>query len=188
MHLRHRLAVHLIGLAYGPLLIWPRILHRAYKLAEHTKPPEWRIVAIASDVQLYQIPLKKSTRLWIISAIYHLAIIILIIVQVELTISWNHVQGLNSLTSIGQLIPFILGVGGLLKVVWGKWCLVRRGIKEEIGVQEVPDDYENAMKTYLEWRAVRQKESNAAKHYLEQLSPAKHPQLGAVALKRSNTA
>ena len=43
---------------------------------------------------------------------------LLLVVQVELTIVWNHFDGLKNLRSLGQLIPFILGVEGLLKVLW----------------------------------------------------------------------
>ena len=160
LHLRWRLHLHLVGLAQGPLLIWPRILHRAYQFAEKTKPPDWRDVAIASDVQLHQIPLKKATGLWVFSAVHHLLLIIILIVQVELTIVWNHIHGLNSLTSLGQLIAFILGVGGLLKVLWGKWRLVRQGIKDEIGLHRTPDDYEAAMDTYIQWKAMQPSQLN----------------------------
>ncbi|KAL8827915.1 MAG: hypothetical protein Q9191_002894 [Dirinaria sp. TL-2023a] len=164
MHLRWRLHVHLTGLAQGPLLIWPRILHRSYQFAEKTKPPDWRTVAIASDVQLHQIPLKMATRLWILSAIYNLLIIIILIVQVELTIVWNHIDGLNSLTSLGQLIAFILGVGGLLKVLWGKWRLVRLGIKDEMEAHRVPDEYEAALDIYTQWKAHQERQSTTQFH------------------------
>ena len=169
LHLRWRLHLHLVGLAQGPLLIWPRILHRAYQFAEKTKPPDWRDVAIASDVQLQQIPLKKGTGLWVFSAVHHLLLIIILIVQVELTIVWNHIHGLNSLTSLGQLIAFILGVGGLLKVLWGKWRLVKHGIKDEIGLHRTPDDYEAAMDTYMQWKAMQPSQSNTQAE--EQIEP-----------------
>lgn len=83
----------------------------------------------------------------------NLLLIILFITQVELTIVWNHVSGLNSLTSLGQLIPFILGVGGLLKVLWSKWRLVRSGIREDFKSSCPPStDYETAIEAYLQWK------------------------------------
>ncbi len=66
---------------------------------------------------------------------------------------WNEVGGLQSLTSLGQLIPFILGVGGLVKVVWGKACSVWRGDVGIAGAGEegqVGGGYEVAMARYLE--------------------------------------
>ena len=194
IHLRWTLHVHLIGLAHGPLLIWPRILHRAYGFAEKIKPPDWKTVAIASDVQLHRIPLKKSTGLWIISAIYHLMIIIILIVQVELTIVWNHIGGLNSLTSLGQLIAFILGVGGLLKVLWGKWRLLRLGIKDELEVHRVPDEYESAMEIYTQWKAMQRGQSSTQSHehteqteQTEQTQPSETPAADIVTPKTTHT-
>lgn len=41
-----------------------------------------------------------------------------LIIATELTIQWNEISGVKELTNVGQLIPFCLGVGGLLKVLW----------------------------------------------------------------------
>lgn len=50
----------------------------------------------------------------------------------------------------GQLIPFVLGLCGLIRVLWCKWRLVMRGIKEETLLDSRPaDDYEMAMEKYL---------------------------------------
>ncbi|KAF8472883.1 hypothetical protein BDZ91DRAFT_760323 [Kalaharituber pfeilii] len=47
-----------------------------------------------------------------------LAIVVngLIILAIELTIRWNFITGVNSLGSVGQLIPFLVGVGNLFSV------------------------------------------------------------------------
>lgn len=153
LNLRWRFHIHLEGLNDGPFFIWPRLLYRAFQLSNDNKPPSWKSVAIASDIQLSQIPLKKSPKLWAFTAVKNLVLIILFITQVELTIVWNHVSGLNSLTSLGQLIPFILGVGGLLKVLWSKWRLVRSGIREDSKSScPPPTDYETAIEAYLRWK------------------------------------
>jgi hypothetical protein len=50
-----------------------------------------------------------------------LVVHILVMLQLELTLEWNHVDGLSDLwTSVGQLIPFIIGVSGLTLVL-GRW-------------------------------------------------------------------
>lgn len=52
---------------------------------------------------------------------------VLVILQIELTLVWNEVQGLgNAWDSVGQLIPAIIGVGGLGLVV-GRWAVELRG-------------------------------------------------------------
>ncbi len=155
LNLRWRFHIHLEGLDNGPFFVWPRLLYRAIELSNDNKPPSWKLVAIASDIQLSQIPLKKSPKLWTFTAVKNLLLIILFITQVELTIVWNHVSGLNSLTSLGQLIPFILGVGGFLKVLWSKWRLVQSGIKEDsMGDCPLHTEYETAIETYLQWKKI----------------------------------
>lgn len=45
-----------------------------------------------------------------------------VVVATELTIKWNHVNAVNSLSSAGQLIPFVIGLGVVVRVlyVWRK--------------------------------------------------------------------
>jgi hypothetical protein len=52
---------------------------------------------------------------WVITATIQLLIYLtLSIIGVELTIRWNNIQGVYSLNSAGQLIPFFLGAAQLL--------------------------------------------------------------------------
>lgn len=73
--------------------------------------------------------------------------ILLLVLQIELTIAWNGSSGLQSLSTVGQLIPFIIGVGWLIKVVWSKWRLVSAD-RAEIWVEE-GGEYERAMAIYV---------------------------------------
>lgn len=156
--LRWRLALHMAALGQHPPWRWPRFLHHMCQINETREPPHWHSLAIASDVQLSQIPFTITPKVWTFMAIENLLIIVALIVQVELTISWNHISGLQNLNTLGQLIPFILGVGGLLKVLWEKRCMVWKGIKE------VPrenghhlGDYEAAIEKYLKWKEEAEK-------------------------------
>jgi len=148
--LRWRIAVYMTASGQHPASRWPRILHRMYTLGEASPPPDWRHVAIASDIMLTQIPVVITRRTWMLMASYQFLFIVILVLQVELTIFWNNVSGLQSLSSLGQLIPFILGVGGLIKVLWGKWTLVSKGIGEE---RNLPSgEYEEAMAKFIESR------------------------------------
>jgi hypothetical protein len=60
-----------------------------------------------------------------------------LVIGTELTIQWNYISGVQNIESVGQLIPFCLGVGGLLKVIWAavmeqerreedRWCYFGR--------------------------------------------------------------
>ncbi|KAL2044636.1 hypothetical protein ABVK25_012270 [Lepraria finkii] len=118
-----------------------------YNLALVQPPPDWRSLKIASDIRLSQ----DTTRLWTYSAINQLGLIISVIIQVELTIVWNGISGLQSFSNLGQLIPFIMALGGLLKVLWGKGCLLWHGRAEELDESEVfVGEYEVAVARYRE--------------------------------------
>ena len=160
LYLRSCFAIHLTALQQHSAWGWPRVVEQIARLNQNIEPPDWRTLTIASDINLSQMPLVISPRMWTFMAAESLALIVILIVQVELTIVWNSISGLSSLSSLGQLIPFILGLGGLLKVVWRKWKLVREGVKEEATVQEHTSPYEEAMETYLEWKKDREKQQS----------------------------
>ena len=148
---RWRLALHMAASGQHPAWRWPRLVHRMHRLSQASEPPDWRYVAIASDILLTQIPFVTTSRTWILLAMYQFCIVGVLVVQVETTIAFNHMEGLNSLSNVGQLIPFLLGVGGLVKVVWGKWCLLYEGVKEEREWEE-ESEYEKAIALYLKRR------------------------------------
>ena len=50
-------------------------------------------------------------------------VMLLAIIAVELVISWNNIQGVNTILSTGQLIPFVIGIGGLVKICFRWWQL-----------------------------------------------------------------
>ena len=150
---RYVISLHIRGLGQHNFWRVPRLYHRVRQLSQTSELPEWKVLGIASDVQLSQIPLTKSARVWACMATQTLLLIVALIVQVELTIAWNNISGLQSVSTVGQLIPFILGVGGLMKVLWGKWCLIRSGIKETHDMDiRPPNEYELAMERYLHWK------------------------------------
>ena len=145
--LKWMIALHMTASGQHPWSRWPRLLHRMYVMGEAKTPPDWQHVAIASDILLTQIPLVISSRTWMLMAAWQFLFIVVLVLQVELTIAWNHISGLSSLSSLGQLIPFILGVGGLIKVLWAKWRLVCSGMKEED--ERKSGEYEEAMARFL---------------------------------------
>lgn len=40
------------------------------------------------------------------------------IVAIEISITWNQITGVTELTGAGQLIPFLMGLGSLLRVCY----------------------------------------------------------------------
>ena len=152
--LRWRVAIHMTASGQHPIWRWPRLVDRMYTLGLKSKPPDWRHVAIASDILLTRIPLVITSKTWMVMAAWQLAFIVFMVLQVELTIAWNYVTRLSSLSSLGQLIPFIIGVGGLGKVLWGKWRLVQRGMGDGDGGRDGDrkGEYEKAMEAFWRWR------------------------------------
>lgn len=44
---------------------------------------------------------------------------IFLVLSIELMIKWNGITGVNSLTTVGQLIPFLIGFSGFISVYQG---------------------------------------------------------------------
>jgi hypothetical protein len=47
-----------------------------------------------------------------------LIVAILVIVATELTIDWNNIEGVNSLSGAGQTFPFFIKLGAVLRIVY----------------------------------------------------------------------
>jgi cation transport ATPase len=56
---------------------------------------------------------KRENVLCIIETVFRVASIAMVILVTELTIAWNKIQGVNDTKSVGQLIPLMIGVGGI---------------------------------------------------------------------------
>ena len=143
--------LHIVALAKDPAWRFPRFIYEMVRAMPAEQPPDWQSLTLASDIQLSQIPFTVARWKWIYEAAKTLGVLMLFIGQVELTIAWNHMGGVQALTTVGQLIPFILGVGGLVKVLWGKWCLLRDGTKEEACSDEILEG-KDAIEAYQTWK------------------------------------
>jgi hypothetical protein len=110
----------------GPFQLYAAV---TYKYAGGGESLKWPSVSLASSLMETTPETPKKVWLGWYYTVLDLAIHIIVILQLELTLRWNHVSGLSSLwTSVGQLIPFVIGVGGLTLVgfrwgvrVWVKW-------------------------------------------------------------------
>ena len=80
----------------------------------HRPLPSWQHAHVAASLVLGPTHAPKKAWLAWYYAIGELATHVLIIAQLELTLVWNEVQDMTVLwSSVGQLIPFVIGVGGL---------------------------------------------------------------------------
>lgn len=165
LDVRYRIGRHLNASGHFSIWRWPRLVHRMCILQETSPPPDWHHLVIASDILLTQTPPLVKTRTWMFHAASEFAVIVFMVLQVELTIKWNHVEGLDAFDSLGQLIAFCLGVGGLVTVIWGKrsrvcdmgkgeWRKVCEMAKEEWTGDVEKGEYEMAIERWLRWKEV----------------------------------
>ncbi|KAF2009441.1 hypothetical protein BU24DRAFT_467819 [Aaosphaeria arxii CBS 175.79] len=104
----------------------PYQIHAALLYPQSTSSkdaPSWLAVSLASTLMVTHQHAPKRVSLGWYHAIFDFAVHVILILQVELTLAWNQVSGLTELwTNVGQLIPFIIGVGGLC-LVSARWVV-----------------------------------------------------------------
>ena len=60
---------------------------------------------------------KTFNRVRIVSTIWYCTMTIYTVLAVELTIAWTAIDGVYTIQTTGQLIPFIIGLMGLFKAL-----------------------------------------------------------------------
>lgn len=88
---------------------------------------------IALDTKIFSIPLRKQltsssresvskNRRDIMTSIImptaNVVSLIYSVIGIEMTLQWNHVTGVYTINSVGQLIPFVIGLAGFVKVIY----------------------------------------------------------------------
>jgi len=128
------IASHARNLKHGRKLSYPKCLSLALKHPAYRTVRGSEDVVLASRILVTIEPSPKAPKWAYIAAGWMLfAACSVLIIATELTIQWNDISGVQDLTSVGQLIPFCLGVGGLIKVIWSafmeqdrvdveRWC------------------------------------------------------------------
>ena len=71
----------------------------------------------------------------------NLVVASVVVLATELTIKWNSLRGVNTLSSAGQTIPFLIGVGSLVHVfyVYVKPMILRRFGRDESSTKSEPE-------------------------------------------------
>jgi hypothetical protein len=127
---------HARQMKHGRSATYPQVLTLALRNPAY-RTANSKDVALASRVLLTLHPPPRPTR-WMMIGIGWgtFAACSILIIGTELTLQWNYISGVNKIDSVGQLIPFCLGVGGLLKVIWAavmeqdrkedRWCYFGR--------------------------------------------------------------
>ncbi|OCK74964.1 hypothetical protein K432DRAFT_386487 [Lepidopterella palustris CBS 459.81] len=105
--------------SHPPLSTWPALAQLVLTYPTKSMPAPLAI-GIVQRMYLTSRPPPPPPRKAIIGdAIMTASMFLQLLISTELTIQWNYILGVQSLMSVGQLIPFSLGVGALVKVAWG---------------------------------------------------------------------
>lgn len=111
------LFIHIYYLRQYPTTMYPTFLHHALTSPDHlTVSPS----TLSTYLALHKSSLPTHNRKWyyLPTAAFTFLITIGLILAIELGIRWNHIGDVQGLGTVGQLVPLILGVGGLAKVLW----------------------------------------------------------------------
>ena len=131
-------------------------------------------VSLVSRVQLSLHSQPPIPRSWLLLVGYTtFCTCSLIVIGTELAINWNYITNVNYLDSVGQMIPFSLGVGGLIKVLWSalvereadeKWCFGKcRSVRRRQLWIEASKMYETAEKA---WEKKKESETESKREEL----------------------
>jgi hypothetical protein len=141
----HINALHILDIFNGPYQMYAAMKYTPSSNSPVQKLPSWEVVSLASSLLIHSISQpassssatspsqaslpstdqsKKKTQKvpsHNLHACLDLILHVIVMTQLELTLTWNHISGLTYLwSSVGQLIPFIIGVGGAVLVL-GRW-------------------------------------------------------------------
>jgi hypothetical protein len=160
--------------SYGSSMHWERKVSYVRMMLRAVRHPVYASagisaydVALASRIMLTLHPPGKPNRTRVLSWGYlNCSLCSLLVIGTELCIQWNKISGVQNLTSVGQLIPAAVGVGGLTKVLYTALyekdaeidlCFGRcRGILRRAKWKEASQQYERAAN---EWQRKREVES-----------------------------
>ncbi len=123
------LFIHVTSLNKYPLWSFPILLEKALTSPLHRRLSRQTLETILA-LHTTQLP-KHRPRVWVaFRGLWSLTMCIGIILSLELAIHWNGITGTGSIWAVGQLIPAILGIGGLVRVMW-IW-IMRGDVGEEV--------------------------------------------------------
>ena len=114
------LFIHIYYLRTYNFPLYPTLLSRALNHPHHAKiSPE----SLATTIILRKSRLSINTPpyYYLPSAFCTLTVCVGLVLAIELSLFWNGVTGVTNMGQVGQLVPFVIGIGGLVKVLWVCW-------------------------------------------------------------------
>lgn len=116
-----------------PLYIYPKMLELAL-LSPHHKTISYSALKTIMAIRTVQVPNYVPPAAYLLPAINRFLTIVVLMLSVELCIRWNSISGMGNFGAVGQLVPAVIGIGGLVRVLW-KWAFrPELGEYEEDGI------------------------------------------------------
>lgn len=139
---------------------YPLMLEAAMQHPHHKRISRFTLMTVIA-LHKAQLPPSRPTPHVIWSACVSLAMCVELVLSIELSIYWNRIGGIGNMGAPGQLIPAIIGIGGLVKVVW-VWRSRSYGAVEVVDdVDEVSEELRECLEVYQ--RLKREREEFLAK-------------------------
>jgi len=132
---------HIYTLQSQPFNRYPWFLHRALTEPTHMHQ-KWQTLAIMTNIRFTRMPDTTTKWYWVTSAVARALVTVGLVLSIELTVWWNNISHVNQIGTVGQLVPFVLGVGGLVKVLWS-W--LRFGMVHEHEIEDRVDSPERRL-------------------------------------------
>ena len=116
------LARHIKSLCRFGWYQYPIMLEAALQHPYHRRVSKSALMATIA-LHKAQLPTSRPAPNVLWSACASLAMCVELVLSIELSVHWNCIGGMGNVGAPGQLIPAILGIGGLVKVVWVWWSM-----------------------------------------------------------------
>jgi hypothetical protein len=100
-----------------------RVVKVLYRVDDSNEGQRWRDKF--TDRELWD----RVSLLHNLDSLFKLVTASIVITAGELTIRWNNISGVDDVSSAGQLIPFVIGLGSLIRIFYVRW---KRGPDEDI--------------------------------------------------------
>ena len=118
------LLFYFLLLSFCAIMLFTTVLKRANLVVEkRTRRPGYRVslrqygIPCLSDADISSRPTQIES-LQKLRSVCNVAVASTVIAGTELTIKWNKIQGVNSLTSAGQTIPLLIGIATILRIAY----------------------------------------------------------------------
>lgn len=133
------LARHINSLCKFGWYKYPLMLEAALQHPCHKQISKSTLLATIA-LHKAQLPTSRPTPHVIWSACVSFAMCVELVLSIELSIYWNRIGGMGNVGAPGQLIPAIIGIGGLVRVVWVWWCRDVDAVGGEVEEEDDDDD------------------------------------------------